>query len=128
MVPVFRPGWVDGRVASCFKAVAVHSSTGRKMIDLVIINSPVYFYAGTKLPSSKVSLASDSLCGLNESGWMKGQHPVLGEPPQVRRVCWLDDCNYYEDITIVACGEPDNVFYLYQLNKPEHCKFNYCAV
>ena len=65
---------------------------------------------------------------------MNGKHPELGEEPVKRTVCWefepLDsDCYFSEDITIVACGETDNVHFLYQLSKPsEHCTLNYCAV
>jgi len=88
--------------------------------------------AGSQILTAPSAMSSYThTCNHNRAGWLAGDHPVLGEDPVTRKICFArtgNDCQYTVEAQVVACKEGDgSIFYLYELPPTPQCSLLYCA-
>ena len=70
---------------------------------------------------------SATRCRTHATGWMRGQHPTVGEGAVTRKVCYhwgSNTCNWSNDIKVRQCP---GGFFVYELVKPPACHLRYCT-
>ena len=92
--------------------------------------------AGTMLQTSPNALSMQKKlpCKTHGVSWINGTHPMVSERIVTRSICyayhgkesWSNIMTH--DMNIAACVENDrDIFYVYQLKRPAHCSYAYCA-